>query len=265
MAFVRDLVYRRSAIVLDQSKDYLITSRLEQAARESGLRNAGELLTKVRAGQATLDTQVVEAMTTHETTFFRDVQPFEALRLDIMPKLIAARQHTRTIAIWCAACSSGQEPYSVAMTLLDSFPQLNTWNVRILGTDISGKVLDTARQGQFRQMDCNRGLPARMLLKYFNKRGLNWEVNDDLKRIVSFQKLNLLENWNLMFTPDIIFMRNVLIYFDIATKRALLQRARSLLAGDGVLFLGAAETTMGLDDNWDRVAFQQTAYYRPKR
>jgi chemotaxis protein methyltransferase CheR len=262
-AYLRDLVYRRSAIQLDDSKHYLLEMRLAQLARESGFGSVTELVTKAKRSAPALDTQIVEALTTHETSFFRDAHPFEALRKHVLPALVATRERTRALTIWSAACSSGQEPYSLAILILEHFPALEQWPIRIVATDLSEKVLARARSGRFLQIEANRGLPAGMLVKYFDRAGAEWQVKSRVRALIEFRKLNLLDPWSGL-RPDVVFMRNVLIYFDVPTKRSLLTRVRQTLARDGALFLGGAETTFAIDDGWERVNLDKAAYYRVK-
>ena len=259
--YVRDLLRRRAAIDLDASKLYLLEQRLGQLVREQGFESVEQLLQQSRSGVSKVDTQIVEAMTTHETLFFRDVHPFEALRRHVLPALVSARERTRMLTIWSAACSSGQEPYSIAMSLLEHFPALGQWPVRIVATDISEKVLARARSARFQQLEVNRGLPASMLIKYFDRVGMEWELKPQVRQLVEFRKLNLLDPW-LGLRPDVVFMRNVLIYFDVAAKRSILTRIRQALAPDGALFLGSAETTLNIDDGWERVSADKASYYK---
>jgi chemotaxis protein methyltransferase CheR len=263
-AFVRELVHRRSAIVLDESKQYLIETRLEPLASQSGFPSIAALVGAARAGRTGLQTRVVEALATHETSFFRDLSPFECLRRDVLPRLYEARAARRALNIWCAACSTGQEPYSVAMMLEEHFGARRDWAVRIYATDLSEQALQRARAGTYHQIDLNRGLPAALLLKHFDRTGASWSVKESLRSRVEFAQLNLIEPWTLPFIPDVVMLRNVLIYFDQATKRAILARVRETMARDGVLFLGGAETTLNVDERWARVPFEKTAYYRPQ-
>lgn len=265
-ALVRDLVYKKSAIVLDASKEYLLESRLEQAARESGAPSIAALVDRVRTGQPGAEKVIVEALTTHESSFFRDLYPFEAIKKTVLPELIEARKTTRVITIWSAACSSGQEPYSLAMMLIDAFPALASWPIKIVATDLSEPILARAREGRFRQIEVNRGLPAHMLVKYFEKEagGTDWIIKPQVRQLVEFRQLNLLSPWNIYPRPDLVLMRNVLIYFDLPTKQQILKRLRGLVPADGALFLGSAETTIGVDDGWDRIGQGGTTYYRPK-
>jgi chemotaxis protein methyltransferase CheR len=265
VVFLRDLVQRRSAIVLDESKDYLIETRLEKLARDLTYANLGTLVADVRRDAGTVTRQLIEALTTHETLFFRDVRPFEALKREILPPLIAARQAARQLTIWSAACSTGQEIFSVAMLLKENFPEVLSWPVKLYATDISGQVVERAMQGRFQQLEVNRGLPAAMLVKYFERDGVDWKVKDEIRKMVRFEQLNLLHAWPSDLRPDIVLLRNVLIYFNVQTKKELLTRVRQTLRPDGALLLGAAETTLGIDDGWERAPGSVTPWYRPLR
>jgi chemotaxis protein methyltransferase CheR len=263
MAYLRDLVYRRSAIVLEDDKQYLIDSRLSPIARELGLPSIDALVGKLRTdASAPLVHRVIEAMTTNETLFFRDLHPFEALRTRLVPDLLQARAAQRSLRIWCGAASTGQEPYSIAMTLCESFPQLASWDVKILATDLNATVLERAREGKYRQLEVNRGLPVKLLVKYFERQGADWQLKPDVRNLVTFQELNLLDAWSHLGEHDIIFLRNVLIYFDVETKRRILGRMRRTLRKDGVLVLGGAETTTNLDDGYVPLRIGNGVYYQ---
>lgn len=264
--YITSLVHRRAAIVIERGKEYLVDSRLGPVAKASGLGSIDELVHRVRQDErGALASQLIEALTTNETSFFRDAHPFEALRSKVLPDVIAARSSTRSLRIWCAAASTGQEPYTIAMVLRESFPELASWSVQILGTDLNTAVLSRAREGVYRQLEVNRGLPAAMLVKYFDRHGTEWRVKPSLKSLVTFQELNLLDRWPLFAPPDIVFMRNVLIYFDVATKREILGRVRKTMRADGYLFLGGAETTMNIDDEYGSVRIgTHTVIFRPK-
>lgn len=263
-AFVRDLVKRRAAVVLDESKDYLIELRLGQVVRETGASSISELVTQARQPGSEKAIKIVEALVTHETFFFRDLYPFEILRKHVLPDLVTARSRTRSLTIWSAACSSGQEPYSIAMLLLEHFPEAAKW-VRIVATDISEAILSRAREAKFRPMEVNRGLPSSHLVKYFERAGVDWKLKSVVRDMVEFRPLNLLDMGTFSLRPDVIFMRNVLIYFDAATKREILRRARAMLAPDGAFVLGSAETTLNIDEEWERVAIENSAYYRIRK
>jgi chemotaxis protein methyltransferase CheR len=265
MSYLRDLVYRRSAIVLQADKTYLIDSRLAPLAREAGLGSIDELVGRIRSEDAgaPLVRRVIEAMTTNETLFFRDLHPFEALKNRILPELIRARSKQRRLRIWCAAASTGQEPYSIAMTVREHFPEVASWDVKIVATDINAAVLQRARTATYRQLEVNRGLPAAMLVKYFERQGTDWIIKPIVKDLVRFAELNLLDPWNIG-PQDIVFIRNVLIYFDVETKRQLLGRIRNLLEHDGYLVLGGAETTNNIDAQYVPVKIGGGVYYQVK-
>lgn len=263
---IRKLVRQRSGIVLEEEKAYLIETRLTALARREGLDSVEDLLARFRAHPGNgLQDKVVESLTTNETSFFRDLQPFEALRQAVLPELLQRRDKDRKLYIWCGAASSGQEPYSLAILLREQFPSLASWNLHILATDLSAEILDRARRGVYSQVEVNRGLSAQLLVKYFDRRGMEWQLKEDIRRMIEFRQLNLIEPWPAMPSPDIVMLRNVLIYFDVDTKKAILGKVRRLLRPDGYLFLGGAETTMNLDDAFERVAFDRSGYYRLRR
>ncbi len=259
--YVRDLVRRRAAIVIDDGQQYLIVDRLSAVARDRGFASTPELITATRT-DAVLQTAVVEALTTNETSFFRDVAPFDCLKRDVLPALAAARaETTKTLTIWSAACSTGQEPYSLAMLLLEYLgPAAATWKLRVIATDFSDAVLERARAGKFKQLEVNRGLPVTLLLKYFERTGTEWTIKPEVRRLVEFSQLNLAATWS--HRADVVFLRNVLIYFDTATKAAILAKMHATIPADGALFLGAAESVVGLDTAWSRLGRDRAVYYR---
>jgi chemotaxis protein methyltransferase CheR len=261
-AFVCDLVRRESAIVLGPGKEYLVETRLLPLARGAGTGTVSEFVNraKQRPDPATRKS-IVEALTTNETSWFRDQEPFAVLREVVVPEMKASRPGPQSLRVWSAACSSGQETYSLALTLQEVVPP--GWNYEILGTDISTEMLARAQAGRFSQLEMNRGLPATMLVKYFEREGAHWQVSPALRRNISFRMVNLATTLPIMPAFDVIFLRNVLIYFDVETKRAVLRRIRSLLRPDGWLFLGSAETTIGIDGDFERVAARRTSVYRP--
>jgi chemotaxis protein methyltransferase CheR len=260
-AFVRELVRAESAIMLEPGKEYLVESRLVPLAREGGHRDVDAYVAELsaRRNPAALR-QVVEALTTNETSWFRDSDPFTALRESVFPALAATRSQ-RALRIWAAACSSGQEPYSILMTARDT-PELAGWKIDVVATDLSEEVLDRARRGEYTQLEVNRGLPATTLVRYFQRAGLNWRISPELIGQVQFRQLNLVRPFPPMGRFDVVFLRNVLIYFDLETKRDILRRVRRVMAPDGHLFLGAAEMTMGVDDAWERVPAGRSSVYR---
>jgi chemotaxis protein methyltransferase CheR len=263
LQYVIDLVLRKSGIVLDSSKEYLVEARVGGMAKSEGLGSISALLAQVRGPNgAAVERGIVDAMTTNETSFYRDLSPFDAVRKAVLPEIIARRAAERRLAIWCAASSTGQEPYSLAMLMRESFPQLAGWNITFIASDLSRDVLERARAGRFSQLEVNRGLPATLLVKYFKKCGLDWEISPDIRKMVDFREVNLLETWPAMPLLDIVFIRNVLIYFGSETKTKILGRIRGMMHPAGYLFLGGAETTMNLDDRFERVPVEKTGCYR---
>jgi chemotaxis protein methyltransferase CheR len=257
------LIYQQSAIVLEKEKNYLVEARLSPLVRQHGLSSLAELVVKLRSPSSNgLRWNVIEAMTTNETSFFRDIHPFELFKKNVLPELIKKRASLRQLNLWCAAASSGQEPYTLLLTLKEKFPELATWKVNFLATDISQEMLDRCREGCYSQLEVNRGLPAPLLVKYFQKIGTEWQIKEELRRMIDFRQLNLAQPWPVMPAMDVIFMRNVLIYFDMQTKRDILARVRRIIKPDGYFFLGGAETTLNIDDSFKRVQIDKTAYYQ---
>jgi chemotaxis protein methyltransferase CheR len=262
--YIRAYVRSQAAIVLEPGKEYLVECRLAPLARSNGMASIADLVSTLRRKPENgLHRQVIEAMTTNETSFFRDVTPFEAMRTHVVPDLMKRRATTRKLRIWCAASSTGQEPYSLAMLLLEHFPALGTWDVRIHATDIARDILDKARAGRYSQLEVNRGLPAPMLARYFERAGTEWQIKDVVKKMVSFSEVNLVRPWVGVGIADIVFIRNVLIYFDVPTKREILGRIRSVLTPDGYLFLGSVETTLEIDASYQRMPIGRATCYRP--
>lgn len=261
--YIRRLVQERCAIALDDGKEYLVESRLTPLVKQLNLGSISELVARLRHQPNNgLPRQVVEAMVTTESSFFRDNHPFEALRKTVLPDLLRLRQAERQLNIWCAACSHGQEPYSVAMLLREHFPELATWNVSLLATDISRDALARARAGRYNQVEANRGLPASLLVRYFEQHGTDWQIQSSLRGKVEFRELNLAQPWPTLPRMDLIMIRNVMIYFDIPTKKSILGRLARLLKPDGYLLLGGAETTFSLDDSFERVEPLKSGFYR---
>ena len=262
--FVQKLVQQKAAIVLDGGKQYFVESRLTPLAQETGHGSIEKLIQdlKRQPGTSKLVERVVEAITIHETSFFRDIHPFKCMKELVFPGLLERRAKQNSLNIWCAACSSGQEPYTVTLLLKENFPQLQSWNVRFIATDISNQILDRARQGKFSQLEVNRGLPAPLLLKHFEKQGLEWQLKPAIRSSLEFRKLNLIETWPPMPKMDVILLRNVLIYFDVETKRRILGQVRQLLHPDGYLFLGAAEMPMSIDNAFERIDFPRSGCYK---
>ena len=246
--YLRKLLRDHSGLDLSADKQYLIESRLLPLARKAGLAGISDLVQKMKGGSASLVTQVVEAMTTNETFFFRDKVPFDHFRDSIMPEILQARAGRKSIRIWCAAGSTGQEPYSLAMCLKEMSAALSGWRVEILATDLSQEVLEKSKAGIYSQFEVQRGLPIQMLVKYFKQTGELWQINADIRAMVQHRQLNLLHDFSQLGVFDVIFCRNVLIYFDQDTKINIFNRLAKAMEPDGFLVLGAAETVVGLTD-----------------
>jgi chemotaxis protein methyltransferase CheR len=263
--FLCQVVRADSAIVLEPGKEYLFESRLQPVAKRNGCDDISDLVRKLRAGSRPLRAEIVDAMTTNETSFFRDGHPWESLRTEVLPKLFAERQGPLTF--WCAACSSGQEPYSLAMLLREHFAdECDAGRVRIVASDLSTSMLDRARLGRFSQLEVNRGLPAPMLARWFTRHGMEWVIDDRLRGMLELRTLNLADTVTWATLPpqiDVVFLRNVLIYFDPATKAEILTEVSRRLRPTGALFLGSSETTLGLVDCFTREQSGPSIHYRP--
>ncbi len=260
--FLRKCLKRRSGLVLSADKQYLVESRLLPIARKAGLGSLGGLVAALKRGNDALMTTVVEAMMTNESFFFRDKLPFENFRSTVLPALTAARRSSRAIRIWCAAAATGQEPYSLAMLLKEMQRDLAGWRIDVIATDLSNEVLEKARQGIYSQFEVQRGLPIQLLIKYFTQIGDMWQIAPDIRSMVKYQQLNLLSDFSHLGMFDLIFCRNVLIYFDQETKINLLDRLARVIAGDGYLVLGAAETVVGLTETF-KVVTEARGLYAP--
>lgn len=263
--FISALLRGSAAIVLEKGKEYLVEARLTPLAHREGFPSLGALIATLRRDRlpGQLHAKTVDALTTNETYFFRDFHPFEALRSQIVPELIARQAASRRLTIWCAACSTGQEPFTLAMLLREHFPALASWQIEIIGTDLSPTVLRQAASGRFNQIEVNRGLPATYLVKYFTQQDGGWVLKPEIRAMVEFRPLNLIEPWPILPPCDLIFIRNVMIYFDLETKRAILKKLRHCLRPDGSLFLGSSETTLNIDPYWAPKTVGPTVVYRP--
>jgi chemotaxis protein methyltransferase CheR len=262
-AYVRELVQRRSAIYLEAGKEYLVESRLQPIVQASGEGTLDRLVSRLRSSpEGSLHTQVVEAMTTNETSWFRDRHPYDALESVILPDLLSCRARERRLTVWSAATASGQEAYSIAMVLherlLDADP---SWDVRVLASDLSEEMVRRTRAGRYSQLEVNRGLPAARLVRHFSRAGTTWQVNESLRRLVEVRQLNLAAPFPPLPPIDVTFLRNVLIYFKADSRRQILQRVRRVLRPGGYLVLGAAETTLDVDA-FERVPHDKAAVYR---
>ncbi len=266
MDYVREMVRTHSGIVLEVEKAYLVHSRLDPLAKREEFASLSEMVQKLQnTPYGGLHKNVVEAMTTNETSFFRDLSPFQALREQLLPEIISRKGTSRRLNIWCGASLSGQEPYSIMFTILEHFPELKDWVIQFIATDLSEEMLAKCRTGKYNQLEVNRGLPVTCLTKFFSKNGIGWEVQEDIRRRIEFKSMNLIGSW-LSFPPiDIVFLRNVMIYFDMDTKKQILTKIRKILDPNGYLFLGGSEATINLDDQYERVAISGTSCYRVKK
>lgn len=267
--YLRQLVHGLTQNVLDPSRDYLFESRLARILRKQGMTHVDELVQHLlHCKDPALEQSIAEAMTINETSFFRDSRPFELLRTELLPRLIEARRHTRALHIWSAACSTGQEAYSLAMLLIEHFPMLTGWDIRIEGTDICSEAIECAQAGRYHRIDVNRGLSTRLLARFFNHQGESWTIKPEVRRLCNFRR------GNLCGTPfpfsragdrfDVIFLRNVMLYFAQPTRVALLEKIHRLLPPDGILFLGSSEQPPDTSA-WTPVIAGGTCYYRPRR
>ena len=261
--YVRHYVHKHAAIVIEPGKEYLVESRLLTLARKENIPSIEVLMESLRKDpKSHLHRRVLDAMTTNETSFFRDAHPFEALKKFILPELLEKHKVDKLVNFWCGAASTGQESFSVLMTIANHFPELLNWRMSFTATDLSKDVLAQAKLGRFSQFEVNRGLPAAMLIKHFKRHGDYWEFDENLRKRVDFREMNLVEQWLPMPPMDIVFLRNVLIYFDIATKKAILGKIHDLLRPGGYLFLGGAESTINLDERFERVVMDKSTCYR---
>ena len=263
-AFVSDLVRRRAAIVLEPGKEYLVEARLLPLARKVGADGVAGLVGLLQRAPESgpLHAQVVDALTTNETSWFRDRHPFDAITDHVLPEVVARSRPDRVLRVWSAASSTGQEAYSLVMAVTDRLAAHPGWRLDVLGTDLSAEVLEQAKAGVYSQLEVNRGLPAPMLVRHFERHGAAWRLKDPLRRDVTFRPMNLAVPFPVMPPMDVVLLRNVLIYFDVETKRKVLAQVRRVLAPGGYLFLGAAETTLNLDDAFTRVTLGRATAYR---
>ena len=264
--YLRQLMRERTGIVLEPGKEYFVEVRLAALADEHGFGTVQRLLDGLQIEEpwGILHRTVAESLAVTETSFFRDLHPFEEMRDTILPRIIEARRATRAIHIWCTSVATGQEPYSVAMLLQEHFPELADWRMRLIASDFSHAMLRRAREGLYTQIEVNRGLPAPYLLRYFAKEGLDWRIRADLRNRVEFRQVNLVEPWPVLPPLDLVLMRNVLIYFSADTRHRVLRNLAEVMNPDGVLFLGSTETTMPADAAFEPVAFRDTVVHRPR-
>jgi chemotaxis protein methyltransferase CheR len=259
--YLRKLLKERSGLLLSADKQYLVESRLLPVARRAGADGLSELVRKLKdAKPEALIVEVVEAMMTNESFFFRDKLPFEHFRDSIMPALMAARAAQRRIRIWCAACSTGQEPYSLAMGLKEIGQAVAGWRIEIVASDLSNDVLEKAKTGIYSQFEVQRGLPIQLLVKYFTQVGESWQITPELRAMIQYRQLNLLHDFAHLGMFDLVFCRNVLIYWDQETKIGALDRIARVTERDGYLVLGAAETVVGLTDSFKPMSDRRGLY-----
>ena len=267
--YLRQLVYGLSRNVLDPSRDYLFETRLTKLLRNQGMSHLEELVRHLRVKKdPALERAIAEAMTINETSFFRDTRPFELLRTELLPKIIEARRSARTLRFWSAACSTGQEGYSLGMLLREHFPMLVGWNLRIEGTDLSNEVVERAQSGRYHRIEINRGLPARFIVRYFDHVGEDWTIKPEVRTLCNFRQANLCAP-QLPFNRstdgfDVIFLRNVMLYFSQETRKTLLAGIHRLLAPDGILFLGSSEQPAD-SSLWTSALAGGTCYFKPRK
>ncbi|MEO3429403.1 protein-glutamate O-methyltransferase CheR [Pelagibius sp. CAU 1746] len=259
--FIAQLLYQRSGLVITQEKAYLLESRLNPVARKWSLDGFDPLIAALRSNKdERLLVDVTEAMTTNESFFFRDNRPFDQFREIVLPHLLEARAARKQIRIWSAACSSGQEPYTLAMILKEQAAKLSGWKIEIVATDLSTEILNKAKEGLYSQFEVQRGLPIQLLMKYFTQEGEKWRISEEIRKMISYRPFNLLESPAALGTFDVVFCRNVLIYFDQTTKGQVLSRIAQIMPADGYLYLGGAETVLGISESFEVVPGQRGIY-----
>ena len=262
-ALVARLVRDQCGLILEPGKEYLVQSRLAPLVQKHQADSVDRLIDRLRGiGVNGLVAEVVEAMVTTETSFFRDIHPFESLKKSVLPDLIQRRAAARQLNIWCAASSSGQEPYSLAIVLREYFPELYNWRINFLATDVSQEMLARSQAGTYSQLEVNRGIPTPLLLKWFEQESGRWLIHDRLRSTVAFSSLNLIQPWPAMPLWDLVLLRNVMIYFDSDAKRTILDRLARVLAPDGYLLLGGAETTLNLNDSFTRLENLKAGFFQ---
>jgi chemotaxis protein methyltransferase CheR len=262
--WLRHMVLARTGVVVEEDKIYLVEARLAAVADREGFTSVRDLLAGLRMEEidGTLHRAVIESLLVAETSFFRDLHPFDALRERLLPDLIERRAKVRTLHLWCAACASGQEPYSLAILLREHFPRLADWNVRLIASDVSHGMLRRARDGAYSALEVNRGLPAALLVRWFEKSGERWRVSEEIRRMIEFRELNLAAPWPSLPPMDLVLLRNALLYFGDPLRKAVLRRVAHTLAPDGVLVMGAGESPTGLDNSFTAVPDGRSVSFR---
>lgn len=258
--FIAKLLKDRSGLVITRDKSYLLESRLTPVARKRGLKGLEDLVASLRTAGEDLLREVTEAMTTNESFFFRDIKPFDQFKAVVLPQILASRASRKSFRIWSAACSSGQEAYSLAMILKEEGARLAGWKIEIVGTDISTEMLEKAKAGLYSQFEVQRGLPIQLLVKYFKKNNEMWQIDPAIRAMVQYREYNLLHDLKPLGQFDVVFCRNVLIYFDQPTKTRVLDNISKIVPDDGLLYLGGAETVLGISDKFKPVPEQRGIY-----
>lgn len=262
--YLAQVLRRRSGLVLTDKKAHLVEGRLTPVMRRFGFRDVASLLKELHYGHEALVQAVIEAMTTNDSSFFRDRKTFEELRDIVLPELMADRADTKQLRIWCAACAAGQEAYSVAMILDDANLVLEGWNVSLIATDINSQMIARAQEGLYSQFEVQRGLPIRRLVGNFTQEGSNWRISDNLRRMVTFRTFNLLDSYGWLPDCDIVLCRNVLMYFDHKTRLSVLDRIGEIMAPDAALLLGPAESMAGYTIGYAPADSAPGLYYKGK-
>jgi len=258
--FVAKLLKDRSGLIITRDKAYLLESRLTPVARKRGLKGLEDLVGGLKTASEDLLREVTEAMTTNESFFFRDIKPFEQFKNVVLPHMLATRAAKKSFRIWSAASSSGQEAYTLAMVLKEEGARLAGWKIEILGTDISTEMLEKAKAGLYSQFEVQRGLPIQLLVKYFKKTAEMWQIDPAIRGAVQYREYNLLHDLKPLGQFDVVFCRNVLIYFDQPTKTRVLDNMSRVMPDDGFLYLGGAETVLGISDKFKPLPEQRGVY-----
>lgn len=245
---IRHIIFEKASIVVGDNREYFVIARLNLLMKKLGITKIDNLLHTLTSNpSADVNESLIDVMTINETSFYRDQTPFNMLKAAVLPKLIEQNSRNSQLKIWCGACSSGQEPYSIAMLLEEYFPDiLKNWHVKIIATDISQEILKQAREGVYNRIEVNRGLPVQLLVKYFEQDGIGWKISDKIRRHVEFQTCNLSDPKLTIPEVDIVFLRNVLIYFNDTTRQQILTRIAHSITDNGYLFLGSSETLINL-------------------
>ena len=265
VTFLQNLIAERSGQIVTADQNYLLDLHLKPIALEEGLETVEQLVAHARKSNSSrLGDRLTEAMTINETFFFRDLHPFNALQNTIVPEILE-RKKDKTLKIWTAACSSGQEPCTIGILLREHFPELSDWKVRITASDISDKVLRKAKSGAYTQFEVNRGMPVKLLVKYFSRNGDQWTVKNEVRDLMEFKKVNLAKPWFMADKFDIVFIRNVLIYFSVDTKTSILSRIHRSMDPNGYMFLGGGESLINVNVPFERESVDQTVVFRPKK